>query len=67
MDIASNSLVLYKNGLARVAAIGDKLDIELEDGRSLRVLVMLLDEMFEQLDQSTIVTAKTDISYDIIR
>ncbi len=34
---------------------------------SLRVLVMLLDEMFEQLDQSTIVTAKTDISYDIIR
>ena len=34
---------------------------------SLRVLVMLLDEMFEQLDISTIVTAKTDISYDIIR
>ncbi|MBK6974259.1 MAG: nitrogenase molybdenum-iron protein subunit beta [Sterolibacteriaceae bacterium] len=34
---------------------------------SLRVLVMLLDELFEQLDQSTIVTAKTDISYDIIR
>lgn len=37
MDIASNSLVLYKNGPARVAAMGDKLDIELEDGRSLRV------------------------------
>ncbi len=37
MNIPQNSLVLYKNGPARVAAIGDKLDIELEDGRSLRV------------------------------
>lgn len=37
MNIPPNSLVLYKNGLARVAALGDKLDIELEDGRSLRV------------------------------
>ena len=37
MNIPQNSLVLYKNGLARVAALGDKLDIELEDGRSLRV------------------------------
>ena len=32
-----NSLVLYKGGPARVVAIGDKLEIELEDGRSLRV------------------------------
>ncbi len=37
MNIPANSLVLYKNGPARVAAIGDKLDIELEDGRALRV------------------------------
>lgn len=34
---------------------------------TLRVLVMLLDEMFEKLDLSTIVVAKTDISYDIVR
>ncbi len=37
MNISPNSLVLYKNGPARVVALGDKLDIELEDGRSLRV------------------------------
>ena len=37
MNIPQSSLVLYKNGPARVAALGDKLDIELEDGRSLRV------------------------------
>lgn len=37
MTIPLNSLVLYKSGPARVAALGDKLDIELEDGRSLRV------------------------------
>ncbi len=37
MNIPHNSLVLYKGGPARVAAIGDKLEIELEDGRSLRV------------------------------
>lgn len=37
MNIPQNSLVLYKNGPARVAALGDKLDIELDDGRSLRV------------------------------
>ena len=37
MNIPQHSLVLYKNGPARVAALGDKLDIELEDGRSLRV------------------------------
>lgn len=37
MNIPQNSLVLYKNSPARVAALGDKLDIELEDGRSLRV------------------------------
>jgi len=37
MNIPHNSLVLYKGGPARVIAIGDKLDIELEDGRSLRV------------------------------
>ena len=37
MNIPQNSLVLYKNGPARVTALGDKLDIELEDGRSLRV------------------------------
>ena len=34
---------------------------------AMRVLVMILDEMFERLDQSTIITAKTDISYDIVR
>ena len=34
---------------------------------AMRVLVMLLDEIFERLDQSTIVTAKTDISYDLVR
>ncbi|HEY0201408.1 MAG TPA: nitrogenase molybdenum-iron protein subunit beta [Burkholderiaceae bacterium] len=34
---------------------------------SLRVLVMLLDEFFETLDANTIVPAKTDYSYDIIR
>ena len=33
----------------------------------LRVLVTLLDEFFEALDANTIVTAKTDYSYDIIR
>jgi len=33
----------------------------------LRVLVALLDEYFEQLDISTIKTAVTDFSYDIIR
>lgn len=37
MNIPQHSLVLYKNGLARVASLGDKLEIELEDGRSLRV------------------------------
>ncbi len=37
MNIPQNSLVLYKNGPARVAALGDKVDIELEDGRALRV------------------------------
>lgn len=37
MNIPQNSLVLYKNSPARVTALGDKLDIELEDGRSLRV------------------------------
>lgn len=37
MNIPLNSLVLYKNGPARVVALGDKMDIELEDGRSLRV------------------------------
>ena len=36
MNIPQNSLVLYKNGPARVAALGDKLDIELEDGRIAR-------------------------------
>ncbi len=34
---------------------------------SLRVLVTILDEYFEQLDASTIKTAVTDFSYDIIR
>ncbi|MFO1327629.1 MAG: nitrogenase molybdenum-iron protein subunit beta [Rubrivivax sp.] len=34
---------------------------------ALRVLVALLDEHFEQLDASTIQTAVTDFSYDIIR
>ena len=34
---------------------------------ALRVLVMILDENFERLDQSTIVTGKTDISYDLVR
>jgi hypothetical protein len=33
----------------------------------MRVLVSLLDEHFEQLDASTIKTAVTDFSYDIIR
>jgi exoribonuclease-2 len=37
MSVPHNSLVLYKGGPARVVAIGDKLEIELEDGRSLRV------------------------------
>ena len=37
MNIPPNSLVLYKSGPARVVTIGDKLEIELEDGRSLRV------------------------------
>lgn len=37
MSISHNSLVLYKGGPARVAAVGDKLEIALEDGRSLRV------------------------------
>ncbi len=37
MNIPQNSLVLYKNGPAQVVALGDKLDIELQDGRSLRV------------------------------
>ena len=34
---------------------------------ALRMLVTILDEIFETLDHSTIVTAKTDFSYDIIR
>ena len=34
---------------------------------AMRVLVMLLDEFFETLDANTIVPAKTDYSYDIIR
>jgi nitrogenase molybdenum-iron protein beta chain len=34
---------------------------------SLRQLVMFLDEFFETLDANTIVPAKTDYSYDIIR
>ncbi len=34
---------------------------------SLRVLVTILDEIFEALDANTIITAKTDYSYDIIR
>ncbi|MCP5451163.1 MAG: RNB domain-containing ribonuclease [Gammaproteobacteria bacterium] len=37
MNIPQHSLVLYKNGPARVASLGEKLEIELEDGRSLRV------------------------------
>lgn len=37
MNISQHSLVVYKNGPARVASLGDKLEIELEDGRSLRV------------------------------
>ena len=37
MNIPQHSLALYKNGPARVVALGDKLDIELEDGRALRV------------------------------
>ncbi|MDG4559702.1 MAG: RNB domain-containing ribonuclease [Candidatus Competibacter sp.] len=37
MNIPQHSLVLYKNGPARVTSLGDKLEIELEDGRSLRV------------------------------
>lgn len=37
MNILQHSLVLYKNGPARVITLGDKLDIELEDGRLLRV------------------------------
>ncbi len=37
MNIPQHSLVLYKNGPARVTALGDKLDIELEDGRAVRV------------------------------
>ncbi|MBE2294476.1 MAG: RNB domain-containing ribonuclease [Phycisphaerales bacterium] len=32
-----HSLVLYKNGPARITQIGEKLEIELEDGRLLRV------------------------------
>jgi nitrogenase molybdenum-iron protein beta chain len=34
---------------------------------AMRVLIMLLDEYFETLDANTIVPAKTDYSYDIIR
>jgi nitrogenase molybdenum-iron protein beta chain len=34
---------------------------------SLRVMVAILDEIFEALDANTIDTAKTDYSYDIIR
>ena len=34
MTIPQNSLVLYKNGSARVAAVGDKLDIKLEAHRA---------------------------------
>jgi nitrogenase molybdenum-iron protein beta chain len=34
---------------------------------ALRTLIMLLDEFFEALDANTIVPAKTDYSYDIIR
>lgn len=37
MNIPHNSLVVYKSGPARITAIGDKLEIELADGRSLRV------------------------------
>lgn len=37
MNIQPHSLALYKNGPARVVALGEKLDIELEDGRALRV------------------------------
>ena len=37
MSVSRNSLVVYKGGPARVTAIGDKLEIELEDGRALRV------------------------------
>ncbi|MBZ4194074.1 MAG: RNB domain-containing ribonuclease [Candidatus Contendobacter sp.] len=37
MNIPQHSLALYKNGPARVVALGDKLEIELEDGRVLRV------------------------------
>ncbi|MFG6455732.1 nitrogenase molybdenum-iron protein subunit beta [Roseateles sp. BYS96W] len=34
---------------------------------AMRTLIMLLDEFFETLDANTIVPAKTDYSYDIIR
>lgn len=37
MNIPQHSLALYKNGPARVVTLGDKLEIELEDGRTLRV------------------------------
>lgn len=37
MNISCNSLVLYKNAPALVATLGEKLEITLLDGRSLRV------------------------------
>ncbi|MEW5957431.1 MAG: RNB domain-containing ribonuclease [Chloroflexota bacterium] len=37
MNISANSLVLYKNRPARVIRAGDKLELELEDGRNLKV------------------------------
>ena len=37
MNISHNSLVLYKNAPALVATLGEKLEIVLPDGRSLRV------------------------------
>lgn len=37
MNIPSNSLVLYKNAPALVTALGEKLELTLADGRSLRV------------------------------
>lgn len=36
-------------------------------GGALWLLTMLLDEFFETLDANTIVPAKTDYSFDIIR
>jgi exoribonuclease-2 len=70
MNIPHNSLVVYKSGPARVTAIGDKLDIELADGRSLRVrpkdVVLLHPGPVAKLDHLGPLTGEVEAACELL-